>query len=140
MRSLGLALAGVMIGALLHTAWSLRSSTTAAEQREHEWQRVRLEIHQAVRDELNQRAARAPSVVAAPTNPVPETEENKQASAAEALLVGTALKAGRWTEDDVMKLRGILPSMSGSARPKALAGIAKLINEGRLEVEATVPF
>jgi hypothetical protein len=134
MRSLVFAVAGLIVGVGAHAAWS------AADRQE-----MRREVQQAVRDGLRQEMPSAVRVVMAggaiiPPPEVPETEENRQANAAEAALVDAAVRVGRWTDDDVFKLRAILPKMSVAGRPKALAGISKAINDGRFKVEAAVPF
>ena len=137
MRSFVLAVAGLIAGVGAHAAWSASRAAGLQE--------MRGEVQQAVRDGLRQEMPSALRVAMAggaivPTPDVPETEENKQADAAEQALVDTAVHSGRWTDDDVLKLRALLPKMSVAGRPKALAGISKAINDRRFKVEASVPF
>lgn len=162
MRALLFAVAGFVAGVGAHAAWSAFGHSSPARPPAFAgvgtvvsiplagsaagWQPVRSEVQQAVRDSLREglpgalRVAMAGGAIVPAIADTSDTEESKQARAAEVALTDAAIHAGRWTDDDVARLRSILPKMSAADRPKALAGISKAINEGRLKVVASIPF
>lgn len=75
-----------------------------------------------------------------PQAPVEETDDNRQARGEKTALIGAAIRAGRWTNDDMTKFRAILPRLSATERPKALTEVSQAIDEHRFKVEAMVPF
>jgi hypothetical protein len=165
MRPLVFSIVGLIVGLATHAAWvshdgshvvSSGTSESAASLASvlrracaTDWEQMRREIRRAVREELQEGMPGAlrgaagsgvPAPQALPPPEVVETEDNKQARDAVTALLNAAVHTGRWTEEDVMKLRALIPRMSAAERPKALAGIARAINEGRFKVEALVPF
>jgi hypothetical protein len=108
---------------------------------------MRDEVKQAVRDVLQetqvapvQRGAGATGSGSSPTPEVKETEDNKQAREAEAALLDGAIRSGHWTGADVTKLRTLIPRMAPADRPKALAAVAKAMNDRLLKPDVMPPF
>jgi hypothetical protein len=147
---------GLVIGIAGHVAWSEYSSRLSASAValpapgalpacKPDSQRVRKEVRRAVREAVHEPTPN-PLVEALSTGvvlaqaPVAETEDNRQARAEQNALIDAAIRAGRWTDDDVTKFRAILPRLSATERPKALVGISRVIDEHRFKVEAAVPF
>jgi hypothetical protein len=167
LRSAVVFIVGALIGVAGHAAWSTAHPSSQAGQDRTardtgapaaaqpactpDWDAMRSEVKQAVREVLQEEpkaeahAGAAPAgtagggAVEAPKAPV-ETPDNKEAREAEAALLQTAIQAGRWTNQDVTKLRSLIPRLAPAERPKALAAISKAINDGQLQVDAVMPF
>jgi hypothetical protein len=149
-----LAACGLVVGVAAHAIWSeyeskpagaaIHGSATAPPSAcAPDPRRMRSEVRQAVRaavrgDRANPmaEALRARAALTAG----PETDENRQARDEKTALIDAAIRAGRWTDDDVAKFRAILPRLSVTDRPNALVDVSQAIDERRFKVEASVPF
>jgi hypothetical protein len=156
MRLLLLAASGLIAGITGHVVWSeaassrsaVTPSTRAADASEHcalDPQRVRAEVRRAVRDVVHPDTAGAlaeamrTGVILEP-EATEETDDNKRARAEERALIEAAVNAGRWTDEDVIKLRALLPRLSAVERPKVFAEVSQAIDQRRFKLEASVRF
>jgi hypothetical protein len=165
LRSVVLFVVGALLGVAGHVAWSSAhpgpqqgrfgenadgSSAALQPLCTADWGAMRAEVKQAVRDVLQEetastvrRSAAGAGAAGGGASPAPtptETDDNKQAREAQAALLAAAIRVGHWTNEDVMKLRGLIPRMAPADRPKALAAVSKAINDGQLKVDGVLPF
>jgi hypothetical protein len=168
LRSVVVFVVGALVGFAGHIAWlSAHPGAPSARDRlgdevgvsaaaaqpgcTTDWESMRAEVKQAVREVLDEeprdgaghsavRAGAAGGGSAAAAPPPAETDDNKAAREAEAALLDAAIRAGRWTNQDVTKLRSLIPRMAPGERSRALAAISKAINDGQLKVDAVMPF
>jgi hypothetical protein len=152
MKSFAIAITGFLLGLIAHSLWGTRfppapaiispmpAQTNGAGP--FDWERMRMELRLALRDEAAQSARRVASEASAVNKPpdAPPTAEQKEALMAQGQLLDAAIKAGVWRDEDAMKLRTLMPKMAPADRFGALTGVSKAINQGQLKLEAHVPF
>jgi hypothetical protein len=151
MKALATGIAGILIGLLARDVWHSYAwsatlgahGSSAARGPEHEppqcafdWARLRTELRGAALDDRGRR--QATQAVAEPV--AAPTAEQTQALAEHAKLLDRAIKAGVWREEDAMLMRMMLSQMAPKDRFGALTAVHRAINEGRLKVEAKIPF
>jgi hypothetical protein len=156
MRPWFLGASGLIAGIAAHLVWAEVANSSPALQSitrealtvtqckpdsEHLHRVVQRAVHEAIRPSAPNALAESlrTGVIVAPAS-VEETDDNHQARAEQKALVEAAVRAGRWTEDDVLKLRAILPRISETERPRVLVEISQAIDQHRLRVEASVRF
>jgi hypothetical protein len=148
MRSLAIAIVGLVAGMAAHIMWGTRASelTTAAgvpsavaqaSANENDLVQLRAEMRAIAREEIANARLRADQPK--PPSP-PPTPEQAKAAAAQRALLARAVQAGVWTDQDVVQQRNLLPQIAASERFDALRSVSRAINEGRLKVEARIAF
>jgi hypothetical protein len=69
-----------------------------------------------------------------------QTQENREAFDSAYDIVGNALAAGRWTDDDVHNFRHALASLTGKQHQELLEFLLPAVNRGEIKVETVGPL
>lgn len=94
------------------------------------------EVEAAVRAAIRAELARAPEGEPAPEEPTPDEVAHRAASFEQARgIVDRAVGAGRWTRDDVIALRGVLPDLGPEEFDAVMSALIAPVNAGRVDIQ-----